>query len=150
MGMARPLRIDQAGGWYHLTSRGNERGRIFRDDRDRAHFQELLGELVARFRWRIHSHVLMDNHYHLEAETPETNLSAGMHWLQVSYSVWFNRRHHRVGHLFQGRFKAIVVDPETWGVALSHYIHLNPVRLGAGPHGVQEDFGWATHLCEGG
>jgi putative transposase len=127
--MARPLRIDHAGGWYHLTARGNERRRIYRDDSDRSHFLELLEELVARFRWRLHVYVLMDNHYHLMVETPEGNLSAGMHWLQVSYSVWFNRRHNRVGHLFQGRFKAIVLDPDTWGVALSHYIHLNPARV---------------------
>ena len=127
--MARPLRIDYAGGWYHLTSRGNERRRIYRDDGDRAHFLELLEELVLRFRWRLHAYVLMENHYHLMVETPEANLSAGMHWLQVSYSVWFNRRHSRVGHLFQGRFKGIVLDRDTWGVALSHYMHLNPVRV---------------------
>ena len=127
--MARPLRIDQPGGWYHLTSRGNERRRIFRDTGDCEHFLELLGELVARFRWRIHTYVLMNNHYHLEVETAEANLSSGMHWLQVSYSVWFNRRHRRVGHLFQGRFKAIVLEPDEWGIRLSHYIHLNPVRV---------------------
>ena len=84
---------------------------------------------MLRFRWKVHVYVLMDNHYHLMVETLEANLSAGMHWLQVSYSVWFNRRHSRVGHLFQGRFKGIVVDPDTWGVTLSHYIHLNPVRV---------------------
>ena len=127
--VARPLRIDLPGGWYHPTSRGNERGRIYRDDTDRTHFLELLEELVVRFRWRLHAYVLMDNRYHLMIETPESNLSAGMHWLQVSYSVWFNRRHGRVGHLFQGRFKGIVLDPDTWGVALSHYIHLNPARV---------------------
>ena len=127
--MARPLRMDVAGGWYHLTSRGNERGRIFRNDEDRKHFLDLLGELVERFRWRIHSYVLMDNHYHLQVETVEANLSVGMHWLQVSYSVWYNRRHRRVGHLFQGRFKAIVLEPEAWGVRLSHYVHLNPARI---------------------
>ena len=89
--------MDHAGGWYHLTARGNERRRIYRNDSDRGHFLELLEELVARFRWRLHVYVLMDNHYHLMVETPEANLSAGMHWLHVSYSVWFNRRHNRVG-----------------------------------------------------
>ena len=83
----------------------------------RSYFLELLEELVVRFRWRLHVYVLMDNHDHLLVETPEA--SAGMHWLQVSYGVWFNRRHSRVGHLFQGRFKGIVLDPDTWGVALS-------------------------------
>jgi putative transposase len=111
--MARPLRIEIPGGWYHITARGNERKTPFRTDRDRLHFLELLSELVERFNWRLHSYVLIDNHYHLQVETPEANLSEGMRWLNVSYSVWFNRRHQRVGHLFQGRFKATVVEPES-------------------------------------
>ena len=129
--MARPLRVEIPGGWYHLTARGNERKSIFRTDRDRLHFLELIEELVKRFRWRIHAYVLMNNHYHLQVETPEVNLSEGMRWLHVSYSVWFNRKHHRVGHLFQGRFKAILVEPDSWGVSLSQYIHLNPIRVKA-------------------
>ena len=78
----------------------------------------------------VHAYVLMNNHYHLLMETPRANLSQTMQWLNVSYSVWFNRRHRRVGHLFQGRFKAILVEPEVWGLELSRYVHLNPVRLG--------------------
>jgi REP element-mobilizing transposase RayT len=127
--MARPLRMEGRGWWYHITSRGNGRARIFLDDRDRTHFLELLAELSTRFRWRLHAYTLMTNHYHLEVETREANLSRGMQWLQVSYSVWFNRRHDRVGHVFQGRFKAVIVEAEEWGVRLSHYIHLNPVRV---------------------
>ena len=127
--MARPLRIERIGAWYHLTGRGNERRAIFRDDRDRQHFCELLAEMVERFRLRLHAYVLMDNHYHVIVELTELNLSRAGQWLNGSYSTWFNRRHRRSGHLFQGRFKAVIVDPEEWGLALSRYVHLNPVRI---------------------
>jgi len=127
--MARALRCEYAGGWYHVTGRGNERRDIFRTDADRGHFVCLLGELENRFGLEIHSYVLMGNHYHLLLRMAgETGLSAGMQWLGVSYSVWFNRRHRRCGHLFQGRFNAVVVDFLEWGVSLSRYVHLNPVR----------------------
>lgn len=128
--MARALRIERAGAWYHITARGNERKAIYRTRKDYQHFWELLGQAVERFRWRLHACVLMPNHYHLLVETREPNLSASMQWLSVSYSVWFNLRHQRSGHLFQGRFKAIVVDPSGWALALSRYLHLNPVRIG--------------------
>ena len=129
--MARPLRIEREGGWYHVTARGNERRRIYRDDRDRHHFEDLMAEARTRFGLRWHVYVLMDNHYHLMVELQEANLSQAMQWLNVSYSVWFNRRHRRSGHLFQGRFKSIVVSREDWGLALSRYLHLNPVRIAA-------------------
>jgi putative transposase len=128
--MARPLRIEFAGGWFHITSRGNERRATYRDHRDREHFCQLLAETVERFRVRLRAYVLMDNHYHLLLELTEPNLSRAIQWLNVSYSVWFNRRHGRGGHLFQGRFKSIVVDPCQWGLALSRHVHLNPVRIG--------------------
>jgi len=127
--MARLLRLEQAGAWYHITARGNERRAIYRDERDRRHFLELLPGWLERFRTRLHAYVLMENHYHLLLETCEANLSRAMQWLNTSYSVWFNRRHQRAGHLFQGRFKAVMVEPESWALALSRYIHLNPVRL---------------------
>ncbi len=127
--MTRPLRIDIAGGCYHVASRGNERHNIFRDDRDRAHFLELLETCAEQYGVRFHAYVLMDNHYHLLLTTPEPNLSKAMQWLNVSYSVWFNRRHERTGHLFQGRFKSVVVEEERWTLALSAYMHLNPVRI---------------------
>ncbi|SPE54930.1 conserved hypothetical protein [Verrucomicrobia bacterium] len=129
-GVARPLRIERPGAWYHVTTRGNERRAIFRDNRDRQHFCDLLGETVGTFGWRLPAYVLMDNHFHLLAETPQPNLGRGMQWLNTSYSVWFNRRHGRSGHLFQGRYKAIIVEPSAWGLELSRYIHLNPVRVG--------------------
>ena len=126
--MARPLRIERAGSWYYLTACGNERRDIFRDDDDRLKFLALLETWVERYRLRLHAYVLMNNHYHLLAETVEANLSQAMQWLNVSYSVWFNRRYQRVGHLLQGRFQGIVVDWEQWGLELSRYLHLNPVR----------------------
>ena len=129
--MARPLRIERAGAWYHLTARGNERQPTFRDRRDYQHFCQLLAQAVERFRWRLHAYVLMRNHFHLMVETRDPNLSASMQWLGVSYTVWFNRRHTRIGHLFQGRFKSIIVDPASWALELSRYVHLNPVRVQA-------------------
>ncbi|MBL9137558.1 MAG: transposase [Verrucomicrobiales bacterium] len=128
--MARPLRVEFPGARHHVTARGNERRNIFRDDRDRRHFVELLAELPDRFGLRVVAWVLMDNHYHLLVETPEGPLSRPCQWLNVAYSVWFNRRHERSGHLFQGRFKSVVVDESKW-LEVARYIHLNPVRVAA-------------------
>jgi putative transposase len=127
--MARPLRIERPGGRYHVTARGNEGKAVYRADSDRFHFLELLGEATERFAVRIHAYVLMDNHFHLLVETPEANLSRAMQWLNVSYSVWFNRRHQRVGHLFQGRFKSLVIEDDAGWQEVARYLHLNPVRL---------------------
>ena len=129
--MARPLRIERPGGRYHVTARGNERRAIFRDDSDRAHLLELLSEAAERFAIRIHAYVLMDNHFHLLVETPEANLSRAMQWLNVSYSVWFNRRHDRAGHLFQGRFRSVVIEDDAGWQEVARYVHLNPVRVAA-------------------
>jgi REP element-mobilizing transposase RayT len=127
--MARPLRIERPGGRYHVTARGNERKRIYRTDGDRLKFLELVAHLNERFGARVHAYVLMDNHFHLLVETPEANLSRAMQWLNVGYSVWFNRRHQRVGHLFQGRFKAVVVEDDAGWQEVARYVHLNPVRV---------------------
>jgi len=126
--MARPLRIEWAGGWYHVTARGNERRAIFRDDVDRRHFVELLADMVERFGVGLHAYVLLDNHYHLLLETPAANLSRAMQWLQVSHAMWFKKRHRRAGPLFQGRFHAAVLEAATAAVEVSRYVHLNPVR----------------------
>jgi putative transposase len=126
--MARSVRIELVDGWYHVTARGNERRPIFRDQSDRRRFLELLEGVTEQFAWHVHGYVLMGNHYHLLVQTPRANLSAGMQWLGVSYSVWFNRRHQRVGHLFQGRFHAVVLE-EAVALEVSRYVHLNPVRL---------------------
>jgi REP-associated tyrosine transposase len=127
--MARPLRIEWAGCWYHLTARGNERRAIFWDDEDRSEFLRKVAEMTARFRAQLHAFVLMDTHYHLLLQTLEANLSALMQWLNSQYCQGFNRQHRRTGHLLEGRFKAVVVEPERWGLELSRYIHLNPVRV---------------------
>jgi len=128
--MARPLRIDIPDGWYHAMSRGFERRGVFCEDRDCEHFLELLAEMVTRYGVRLHAYVLMGNHYHLLLQTPHANLSRAMQWLNVSYGVWFNRKHERVGPLFQGRFKSVPIDGEgSWALLASEYLHLNPVRV---------------------
>jgi REP element-mobilizing transposase RayT len=129
--MARPLRIERPNGRYHVTTRGNERKAIYRADTDRLHFLELLGQMVERYGVQVHAYVLMDNHFHLLLQTPEANLSRALQWLNVSYGVWFNRRHDRVGHLFQGRFKAVVVEEDAGWQEVARYVHLNPVRVAA-------------------
>ena len=126
--MARPLRIEFAEALYHVTSRGNERRAIFRSDRDRRTFLTLLGEAVKRFRWSVTAYVLMTNHFHLVIQTPDPNLSRGMQWLNGTYAAWFNHRHNRAGHLFQGRFHAFLVEKEAYFAELLRYVVLNPVR----------------------
>ena len=126
--MARPIRIEFAGAVYHVMARGNERRPIFFDDHDRHRFLETLAETVEQFGVRVHAYCLMPNHYHLIVETPRANLSRAMGWLQVAYTVRFNRRHRRSGHLFQGRYKAQVVEADPYAQGLVLYIHLNPVR----------------------
>lgn len=116
------------GAVYHLTGRGNARQRIFADEKDCARFVELLVESLGRYDVALHAYVLMGNHYHLIAETRRPNLGRWMHWLTTAYTVYFNRRHRRGGHLFQGRYKSIVVDAEGYLLSLSRYVHLNPVR----------------------
>ena len=108
--MARPLRINLKNGWYHVANRGNNRQAIYLDERDRRHFLELLAQMRERYFVEIHSYVLIGNHYHLLVRTPEANLSAAVQWLNVAYSVWWTRRHGRSGHVFQGRFKAVLVE----------------------------------------
>jgi putative transposase len=127
--MARPLRLDVQGGWYHVMNRGLEKRQIFPDERAKQHFLELLSALPARFGLKIHAYVLMGNHYHLQVETPKANLSQAIQWLNVSYSVWFNRLNKRVGPLFQGRFKAVLHDQDGSALTINRYIHLNPVRI---------------------
>jgi REP element-mobilizing transposase RayT len=129
--MARPLRVDIEDGWYHVTARGDHRQVIFNDDRDHGHFVDLLEEMRERFRVGVMAYVCMETHYHVMVRTPEANLSRAIQWLNISYSVWFNKRHQECGHVFQGRFKSVVVEDEAWGLELSQYVHLNPVRIKA-------------------
>ncbi len=126
--MSRPLRLEFAGAVYHVTSRGDGREDIFLDDGDRELFLEVLAEVTETFNWTVHAYCLMGNHYHLLVETPDANLSKGMRQLNGIYTQRFNRKHKRVGHVFQGRYKAIIVQKETYLLELSRYIVLNPVR----------------------
>lgn len=126
--MARPLRLEFPGAVYHVTSRGNARQDIVADDRDRTAFLTLLAHVIDRYGWLCHAYCVMDNHYHLLIETPQPNLSLGMRQLNGRYTQTYNRRHARVGHLFQGRFTAILVEKEAHLLELCRYVVLNPVR----------------------
>jgi len=128
--MARPLRIEFPGAVYHITSRGNKKGKIFENDKDRKIFLKILGSVIKRYNFFCYAYCLMDNHYHLLIETPDGNLSQGMRQLNGVYTQKFNRAHNTVGHLFQGRFKAILVEKENYLLELCRYIVLNPVRAG--------------------
>jgi putative transposase len=128
--MAREWRIEYEGALYHVLSRGNERRNIFVDDKDRNLFLDTAGEMSQRFEVDIGAYVLMDNHYHLLMRTRRANLSKSMQWLGATYTKRFNTRHFRSGHLFQGRFKNMLVQNDAYLLELSYYIHRNPVRAG--------------------
>jgi REP element-mobilizing transposase RayT len=128
--MARPLRLEFPGALYHVTARGDRREAIYFDEDDRQRWLELLGVVCERFNWVCHAWCQMTNHYHLLVETPEVNLPAGMRQLNGVYTQAINRRHGRVGHVFQGRYKAILVEKESYLLELARYIVLNPVRAG--------------------
>ena len=141
--MARPLRVEFPGAVYHVTSRGNARQAIVTDDRDRRLFLERLAQVIDRFGWSCHAYCLMDNHYHLLIDTPKPNLSLGMRQLNGTYTQAINRRHHRVGHLFQGRFTAILVEKEAHLLELCRYVVLNPVRATMVTH--PRLWGWSSY-----
>ena len=143
--MPRQVRIEYAGAFYHVMARGNRRGDIVFDDEDRKTFLRTLGEVCKRAGFRIHAYALMSNHYHLLLETPQANLTVGMGWFQNAYTRRINTRHRLWGHLFGGRYKAIVVEPGNAYWAILDYIHLNPVRAGlvAGRDGM-ESYAWSS------
>jgi REP-associated tyrosine transposase len=140
--MARPLRIEFPGAIYHLTARGNGRAEIFLDDFDREAFLCVLGDVVGRYNWICHAYCLMSNHYHILIETPDGNLCEGMRQLNGIYTQKFNRRHGRVGHVFQGRFKSILVEKDSYLLELCRYIVLNPVRAEIVTR--PEDYPWSS------
>lgn len=146
--MSRPLRLAFPGAIYHITSRGNAREPIFLSDLDRQQFLSLLGTCIDRFNWVCHAYCLMDNHYHLLIETPDANLQEGMRQLNGIYTQKFNRLHARVGHVFQGRYKAILVERDSYLLELCRYIVLNPVRAKM----VQEagQFSWSSYQATAG
>lgn len=128
--MTRPMRIEYPDAVYHVTSRGNARNDIFSSDQDRKEFLSILGRVVVRYNWICHAYCLMDNHYHLVIETPDGNLSAGMRQLNGIYTQKYNWLHHKTGHVLQGRYKAILVEKESYLLELCRYVVLNPVRAG--------------------
>lgn len=146
--MARPLRIEYDGALYHITSRGNEKRPIFKDEKDREIFLDILNEVNKRHNWICHAYCLMNNHYHLIIETPDGNLSKGMRQLNGVYTQIFNRRHHRVGHIFQGRYKAILIQKESHLLEVCRYVVLNPVRTKSVEH--PEGWRWSSYRATGG
>jgi REP element-mobilizing transposase RayT len=141
--MARPLRLEFSGALYHVTSRGNCLNDIYRSDTDREDFLRVFSEVCARCHWRCYAYCLMDNHYHLLFETPEANLSKGMRQLNGVYTQRFNRAHAQVGHVFQGRYKAILVDKVPLLLDVARHIVLNPVRVGAVSSA--QDWEWSSY-----
>ena len=141
--MGRPLRIEYPGALYHVTSRGNEKRGIFLEDLDRKRFLELLEDYHNRFDLVVHCFVLMGNHYHLTIETPQGNLLKVMHGINSSYTGYFNRKYGRVGHLFQGRYRGILVDKDSYLLELTRYVHLNPVRAKVVER--PEEYPWSSY-----
>jgi putative transposase len=143
--MARPLRVEYPGAFYHVINRGNHREKIFKGTRDCEKFIQYLEKAAERYALIVHTYCLMGNHYHLLVETPEPNLSMTMQWLNVSYATYFNRKQDRSGHLFQGRFKAILIEVDAYLNQLSRYIHLNPVRAGIAETPVK--YRWSSYAA---
>lgn len=141
--MARPLRIQYPGAFYHITSRGNERKDIFKNDRDRERFLSYLQSATKRYGATIHAYCLLNNHYHLLLQTPRGNLSEILRHINGAYTTYFNVKRDRSGHLLQGRYKAILVEADEYAKELSRYIHLNPARVGAvkKPH----EYPWSSY-----
>lgn len=142
--MSRPLRIPYAGAFYHVTARGNEKKVIFKNERDLERFLLYAEAAVQRYGAVIHAYCLMNNHYHLLIQTPLANLSEIMQYINGSYTTYVNTKRQRVGHLFQGRYKAILIDADAYAQELSRYIHLNPVRAGIVSKPV--DYQWSSYL----
>jgi len=143
--MARPLRLELSGAVYHVTSRGDGREDIYLSDDDRIAWLETLSQVCERFNWVCHAYCQMGNHYHLVIETPDANLSKGMRQLNGVYTQRFNRSHHRVGHVFQGRFKAILVEKDSYLLELARYVVLNPLR--AKMVRKLEQWQWSSYLA---
>ena len=141
--MSRPLRITYPGAFYHITSRGNEKKPIFKSRKDREKFLEYLQSASEKYKAVIHSYCLMDNHYHLLLETPSGNLPRIMLHINGAYTNYFNAKRGRAGHLFQGRYRAILVEKDEYAKELSRYIHLNPVRAGVAE--MPEEYDWSSY-----
>jgi putative transposase len=146
--MSRPLRIAYPGAVYHITSRGNEKKPVFKDDQDRVNFLNTLQHVNKRYNWICHAYCLMSNHFHLLIETPDGNLSLGMRQLNGVYTQLFNKWHGRVGHLFQGRYKAILIQKDSHLLEVCRYVVLNPVRAKMVENA--EEWMWSSYLATAG
>lgn len=146
--MSRPLRIEYPGAVYHVTSRGNDKQAVFQDDQDRETFLEILAHVNKRYNWLCHAYCLMDTHYHLMIETPDANLSLGMRQLNGVFTQARNKRFKKTGHLFQGRFKAVLIQKESHLLEVCRYVVLNPVRA----HMVErpEEWKWSSYRATAG
>jgi REP element-mobilizing transposase RayT len=142
--MARPLRLEFPGAIYHVTSRGDRQEAIYEGDADRQQWLGILSKICERYNWRVHAYCLMDNHYHILLETADGNLSKGMRQLNGIYTQYFNRQHNRVGHVFQGRYKAILVEKDSYLLELSRYVVLNPIRAGMIKN--IDEWHWSSYL----
>lgn len=141
--MTRSLRIEFPGAFYHVMSRGNEKKAIYRNRRDRLKFLGYLESASTRYGAIIHSYCLMDNHYHLMIETPDGNLAQIMRHINGAYTAYFNAKHSRIGHLFQGRYRSILVDVDEYCLTLSRYIHMNPVKEGLSEN--PAEYEWSSY-----
>lgn len=142
--MSRLIRLNHEGALYHITSRGIEKRNIFNSEFDYNYFLTILSKLTDKYAISIYGYVLMSNHYHLLVETPMGNISKAMHYLNSAYSIFYNKRHNRSGHLFQGRFKSFLIEKERYLLSVSRYIHLNPVKAGIALK--PEDYKWSSYL----
>ena len=145
--MARPLRVNIPGGWYHITARGQRRDNIYHDARDRREFLQRLAEMTERFLIEVHAYVLMPNHYHILIRSPKANTSWALQWLNNGYGMWWNRRHGQVGHVFQGRFKSILVEGGVTLLTVSQYLHFNPIAVKGLGWGKREKSAEDLGLC---
>ena len=143
--MTRPLRVEYAGAYYHVLNRGNAGEEVLGQDRDKEKFLCYVEDASARYSLVIHTYCIMSNHYHLIVETPAANLSAAIQWLNISYAAWYNKKHDRRGHIFQGRFKSYLIDADEYLSTVSRYIHLNPVRARMVERPGQ--YPWSSYCC---
>ncbi|MBI5872970.1 MAG: transposase [Candidatus Omnitrophica bacterium] len=142
--MARPYRLQAEHCFYHITSRGDDRKKIFLNDRDYQKFLEYISLAKAKFHFHVYAYCLLTNHYHLLLETTQANISKVMHYINGSYTTYYNTKRKRSGHVFQGRFKSLVVDKDSYFLELSRYIHLNPVKAKIAE--IPEAYLWSSYL----